>query len=165
MPTPVIILSDYESAKTYFEGLVQAHKLTNELVFGYLDQIEKKVKGSTKGVTVWLEPWDKTNVGDPRKSNNFLAEKKYGITFMAKSPTDKFDDEHATYIMLEGIARDFMSKVIKDSLTHIVRINLNNWDYGRTEDVTMGSTKYVACLLNLNHYHPEDTEYKPDNWN
>ncbi len=165
MPAPAILLTDYESTKTYYEGLCQAHKLTDRLIFGDLNEMENAVKASTKGVSVWLEPWEKTKAGDKNQSNNFLGEKSYTLEFLAKADTDKFTDEHQKYIMLEGIARDFMSKLIKDRNARVICINLTSYEYGRGDDRLFGATKYISCILQVNHFATEDTEYKTANWN
>src|SRR5687768_14489982 len=100
-------LTDFESYKTYFEGLANAHTLIDGFMFGDQEVQNNEVR-AWRGKKLWLWPYGIVRIEDAL-SDNYLKRKEGSLFVGGVAPSAKYDDENAWVQACEQICESIVS--------------------------------------------------------
>lgn len=157
-----IQIVDYDSLKQYFSNVATAHLDINSFHFGDSETFMNAVKSNMDVPVIWLDIHDPVTVID-NLSDNFMGEKKTSIYIIDVAIDDKYTSRQAKYVELEAIAKDVISRILRDWNNGDLFTKFSNYVYGPMSDIK-GAVRYIGCRIDLNFQVPLRLAYNEAKW-
>ncbi len=154
-------LTDPDSYQEYFLDICTRNKKLgeNQFLFGDIE-VGQNEASVWKGKKMWVWPTMRGKLTD--FDNYFL--KRDGSVWIGGAPkSKKFSDEQDCYNESEAIAKQVLSKMIKDKTQDKITTDFTSYILQRS-DMMLGATKFIGCEIVFTWNDPGGLEYSDDDW-
>jgi hypothetical protein len=172
---PTLKLTDLASCKTYFANIATLHKEVDVFKWGDLELVQKNNRSGMKSETgsrvLWAKPYDGADYQDAGSDNavkNKLFELRYMLPCRDTAPQS---EKEAAATATEAVIEQIVARMLRDKRGGMVG---DKWTMVafrvagmKTEnfEITVGSTHYIGCELQLTFQDNTHLAYDETKWN
>ena len=154
-------LATFTEFHDYFNAIATSHVDITGFKFGDKDVVASSSRSNLTTCELWLQEYEPVNVLD-NYSDNHLGQVQSSLTIMKVKP-ELWEDQRTIIDETEVIAKQIISKMLKDFNEGLQLIILNRYKYGQA-DLDLGATKYMGCRLDFVILRPERLVYDELKW-
>jgi hypothetical protein len=168
-------ITDLASCKTYFANIATLHKEVDVFKWGDLELIQKNNRSGMKSETgsrvLWAKPYDGAEYQN-EASDNVIKNKVFELRYMQPCrETAPQDEKEAAASATEAVIEQIVARLIRDKRGAMVG---DEWTMVvfrvagmKTEnfEITVGSTHYIGCELQLTFQDNTHLAYDETKWN
>lgn len=154
-------LATFTEFHDYFAAIAASHVDIAGFRFGDKEVVQCASRSTLPPVTLWVENYEPVTIQDSR-SDNFNGDIRFTMAIMAPMP-GAWADQRTLYSALEVIAKDIISKMLKDWNDGLMQAQINGWKYGWAE-ISLGATSMLSCRMDLSILRPERLVYNELKW-
>lgn len=158
----MINLNDFDSYKAYFETIATEHTDLDGFLFGD-SEVQVNEGKSWNGRMLLLEPWLPATIED-QKSDNYLQRKQGSLFIGGVAVSEAFTDEYNYFRDCEVVAKDIISRMLKEVNEGTIITSITTWKIGMGE-LILGATKITGCRLDFFFLDPSGFPYNAAKWN
>jgi hypothetical protein len=154
-------LTDQDSYKAYMQAIQTSHVDLHWFKFGDELAVREGKKAGMNKIGIWADEHEPVRIRDD-KSDNFLGIHKAPCMIMLPKK-EKIENHQADYNACEIIAKDIISKLLKDYTDGIVATEVSEYQFGKAE-INFDGNDYIGCRLDIQWLAPVDVTYKAEKW-
>lgn len=153
-------LTDAESYKAYFAAVAASNKLVDNYLHGQIEVAQEEAS-VWQGTYLWAWPAERAN-GSGQNDNYFFT-REGTIWIGGPCASELHADQDTFYFNMEKIAKQVVSKLIRDFTQAGIVTNFLSYKLQRA-DMKLSATDMIGCELTFTFADPDDLEYNENDW-